>query len=93
MDELKEINHQRAYKIEVRYCKGGEWGNFFTQEEFINGLSAEEAKEAMNPDYIEDISTYVDEDGEPARYDAASIRISPRGEILADDDECLFFVY
>ena len=92
MDELKEINHVRTYKIEVRHFKDGDWSEFYTMDETVDAPTAEEAKEDLDPDYIKDISSYEGDYGEPVSYEETEIRISPRGEILAEDDDCSFFV-
>lgn len=92
VDELKEINHIRAYKIEVRHFKDGNWGEFYKMDETVDALTAEEAKTRLDDDYIKSISSCEGEYGEPVPYEEAEIRISPRGQVLADDDECSFFV-
>lgn len=92
VDELKEINHIRTYKIEVRHFKDGDWSEFYTMDETVDAPTAEEAKEDLDPDYIKDISSYEGDYGEPVSYEETEIRISPRGEILAEDDDCSFFV-
>ena len=91
-DELKGINHVRTYKIEVRHYEDGNWTEWQTQDETIDALTAEEAKEDLDPDYIKDISSYEGDYGEPVPYEETEIRISPLGEILAEDDDCSFFV-
>ena len=92
VDELKGINHVRTYKIEVRYLKDGFWGESFTMDETVDALTAEDAKEDLDPDYVESISSYLNENGDAVPYEEAEIRISPRGQVLAEDDDCSFFV-
>ena len=92
VDELKEINHVRAYKIEVRYYKDGNWGESFTMDETVDAMTAEEAKDKLDDDYVKSITSCEGEYGEPVQCEEAEIRISPRGQVLADDDECSFFV-
>lgn len=92
VDELKGINHVRTYKIEVRYLKDGFWGESFTVDETVDALTAEDAKEDLDPDYVESISSYLNENGDAVPYEEAEIRISPRGQVLAEDDDCSFFV-
>lgn len=92
LGELKKINHQRTYKIEVRHFKDGGWGEFYTMDETVDAPTAEEAKEDLDPDYVKDISSYEGDYGEPVPYEETEIRISPLGEILAEDDDCSFFV-
>lgn len=92
VDELKGINHVHTYKIEVRYFKDGFWGESFTMDETVDALTAEDAKEDLDPDYVESISSYLNENGDAVPYEEAEIRISPRGQVLAEDDDCSFFV-
>ncbi len=89
---LKEINHVRAYKIEVRYYKDGNWGESFTMDETVDAMTAGEAKDKLDDDYVKSITSCEGEYGEPVQCEEAEIRISPRGQVLADDDECSFFV-
>ena len=91
-DELKEINHRRTYRIQVQYLKDGFWGEAFTMDETVDALTAEDAKEDLDPDWVKGITSYIGDYGEPVPYEEAEIIISPRGAILADDDECSFFV-
>lgn len=87
VDELKEINHVRTYEIEVRCFKDGDWDEGYTMDETVDALTAEEAKDKLDDDYVKSISSYLAE-----TYEEAEIRISPRGEVLAEDDDCSFFV-
>ena len=91
-DELKEINHVRTYKIEARYYKDGNWGESFTMDETVDAMTAEEAKDKLDDEYVKSITSCEGECGEPVQCEEAEIRISPRGQVLADDDECSFFV-
>ena len=91
-DELKEINHVRNYKIEVRYYKDGNWGESFTMDETVDAMTAEEAKDKLDDEYVKSITSCEGEYGEPVQCEEAEIRISPRGQVLADDDECSFVV-
>ena len=92
VDELKEINHVRTYKIEVRYYKDGNWGESFTMDETVDAMTAEEAKDKLDDDYIKSISTYLDENGDAVPYEETDIYISARGQVLADNDDVSFFV-
>lgn len=92
VNELKGINHVRTYKIEVRHFKDGGWSEFYKMDETVDALTAEEAKDRLNYDYVESISSYLNENGDAVPYEETEIRISPRGQVLAEDDDCSFFV-
>ena len=92
-DELKEINHVRTYKIEVRHLTDDDnWSEWQTMDETADALTADDVNAELDADYIKSISTYLDENGDAVPYEMAEICISPRGKVLADDDECSFFV-
>ena len=61
-------------------------------DETVDALTAEDAKEDLDPDYVESISSYLNENGDAVPYEEAEIRISPRGQVLAENDDCSFFV-
>lgn len=92
VDELKEINHVRTYKISVRHLVDDSWTEWQTMDETADALTADDANAELDADYIKSISTYLDENGDDVPYEMTEIRISPRGQVLADDDECSFFV-
>lgn len=92
VDELKEINHVRTYKISVRHLVDDSWTEWQTMDETADALTADDANAELDADYIKSISTYLDENGDAVPYEMTEIRISPRGQVLADDDECSFFV-
>jgi hypothetical protein len=54
-------------------------------------LTADDAKDGLDDDYIKSISTYLDENGDAVPYEETEIYISPRGQVLADDDDISFF--
>lgn len=91
-DELKEINHVRTYKISVRHIVDDSWTEWQTMDETVDALTADDANAELDADYIKSISTYLDENGDVASYEEAEIRISPRGQVLADNDDVSFFV-
>lgn len=91
-DELKEINHVRTYKISVRHIVDDSWTEWQTMDETVDALTADGANAELDADYIKSISTYLDENGDAVPYEMTEIRISPRGQVLADDDEYSFFV-
>ena len=93
VDELKEINHVRTYKIEVRHLTDDyNWTEWQTMDETTDSLAAEDAEDGLGDDYIKSISTYLDENGDAVPYEETEVCISPRGQVIADDDECSFFV-
>lgn len=91
-DELKEINHIRTYKISVRHIVDDSLTEWQTMDETVDALTADDANAELDADYIKSISTYLDENGDAVPYEETEICISPRGQVLADDDECSFFV-
>ena len=92
-DELKEINHVRTYKIEVRHLTDDDnWSEWQTMDETTDALTAEDAEDGLDDDYIKSISTYLDENGDAVPYEETEICISPRGQVLVDDDGVSFFV-
>lgn len=92
VDELKEINHVRTYKISVRHLVDDSWTEWQTMDETADALTADDVNAELDADYIKSISTYLDENGDAVPYEMTEICISPRGQVLADDDECSFFV-
>lgn len=92
VDELKEINHVRTYKISVRHIVDDSWTEWQTMDETADALTADDVNAELDADYIKSISTYLDENGDAVPYEMSEICISPRGQVLADDDECSFFV-
>lgn len=92
VDELKEINHVRTYKISVRHLVDDSWTEWQTMDETADALTADDVNAKLDADYIKSISTYLDENGDAVPYEMTEICISPRGQVLADDDECSFFV-
>lgn len=92
VDELKEINHVRTYKISVRHLVDDSWTEWQTMDETADALTADDVNAELDADYIKSISTYLDENGDAVPYEMTEIRISPRGQVLADDDEYSFFV-
>ncbi len=99
LDELKEINHTRAYNVEVYVLDKGSWYSL-DDVVAVGALTAEKAREELDPDWVKDMTSPGGEDGEPQLYEAARIAISPRGvicteglNVYADDEECTFFVY
>lgn len=92
VDELKEINHVRTYKISVRHIVDDSWTEWQTMDETADALTADDVNAELDADYIKSISTYLDENGDAVLYEMSEICISPRGQVLADDDECSFFV-
>ena len=91
-DELKEINHVRTYKISVRHLVDDSWTEWQTMDETTDALTAEDAEDGLDDDYIKSISTYLDENGDAVPYEETEICISPRGQVLVDDDGVSFFV-
>lgn len=92
VNELKEINHVRTYKISVRHLVDDSWTEWQMMDETADALTADGANAELDADYIKSISTYLDENGDAVPYEMTEICISPRGQVLADDDECSFFV-
>lgn len=92
VDELKEINHVRTYKISVRHLVDDSWTEWQTMDETADALTADDVNAELDADYIKSISTYLDENGDAVPYEMTEICISPRGQVLADDDEYSFFV-
>lgn len=92
-DELKEIYHVRTYKIEVRHLTDDySWTEWQTMDETVDALTSEDAREELDPDYVKSISTYLDENGDAASYEETEIYISPRGQVLVDEDDFSFSV-
>ena len=92
VDELKEINHVRTYKIEVRHLTDDyNWTEWQTMDETVDALTAEDAEGGLDDDYIKSISTYLDENGDAVPYEETEIYISARGQVLLDDDDVSFF--
>lgn len=92
VDELKGIGHVRVYKIEVRHLVDDNWTEWQTQDETTDALTAEDAEDGLDDDYIKSISTYLGENGDAVPYEETEIYISPRGQVLVDDDDFSFFV-
>lgn len=93
VDELKGINHVRTYKIEVRHLTDDHsWTEWQTMDETVDAPTSEDVREALDPDYVKSISTYLDEKGDAVPYEETEIYISPRGQWLMDDDGFSFFV-
>ena len=61
-------------------------------DETTDALTAEDAEDGLDDDYIKSISTYLDENGDAVPYEETEICISPRGQVLVDDDCVSFFV-
>lgn len=92
-DELQEIYHVRTYKIEVRHLTDDySWTEWQTMDETVDAPTSEDVREALDPDYVKSISTYLDENGDAVLYEETEIYISPRGQWLMEDDDCSFFV-
>lgn len=91
VDELKEINHVRTYKISVRHLVDDSWTEWQTMDETVDALTADDANAELDTDYIKSISTYLDENGDAVPYEETEICIFPRGQVLADNDDVSFF--
>lgn len=61
-------------------------------DETVDALTADDANAELDADYIKSISTYLDENGDAVPYEESEICISPRGQVLADNDDVSFFV-
>ena len=73
-DELKEINHVRTYKIEVRHLTDDyNWTEWQTMDETTDALTAEDVEDGLDDDYIKSISTYLDENGDAVPYEETEI--------------------
>ena len=69
VNELKEINHVRTYKISVRHLVDDSWTEWQTMDETVDALTAEDAEDGLDDDYIKSISTYLDASGGAVRYE------------------------